>query len=99
MLERREGGCHCGRVRFQAQVDLDLLSQCNCSICTKKGILHLPVAVEDFEFGAAGAHRARSVDSMRGFGKISTAVHTFLRISTRSAGAGSVRRVPVGRGL
>ena len=49
MLEQREGGCHCGRVRFRARVDLDLLSQCNCSICTKKGILHLPIAPEDFE--------------------------------------------------
>ena len=49
MLEQREGGCHCGRVRFRARVDLDLLFQCNCSICTKKGILHLPVVVEDFE--------------------------------------------------
>jgi len=49
MLENREGGCHCGRVRFRAQVDLDLLSQCNCTVCTKKGILHLPVAPENFE--------------------------------------------------
>ena len=49
MLAQHEGGCHCGRVRFRARVDLDLLFQCNCSICTKKGILHLPVVVEDFE--------------------------------------------------
>src|SRR6478672_9517306 len=49
MLEHCEGGCHCGRVRFRAQVDLDLLSQCSCTICTKKGILHLPVAPENFE--------------------------------------------------
>jgi hypothetical protein len=49
MLEFREGGCHCGRVRFRAQVDLDLLSQCSCSICTKKGILHLSVFPTDFE--------------------------------------------------
>ena len=49
MLEDREGGCHCGRVRFRAQVDLDLLSQCSCTVCTKKGILHLPVAPENFE--------------------------------------------------
>jgi hypothetical protein len=49
MLEVREGGCHCGRVRFRARVDLDLLSQCNCSVCTKKGMLHLPIAPEDFE--------------------------------------------------
>ena len=41
MLETREGGCHCGRVRFRAEVDLDGLSHCSCSICTKKGILHL----------------------------------------------------------
>src|SRR6476620_5381648 len=49
MLENREGGCHCGRVRFRARVDLDLLSQCSCTVCTKKGILHLPVASENFE--------------------------------------------------
>jgi hypothetical protein len=49
MLETREGGCHCGRVRFRARIDLDRLSQCNCSVCTKKGILHLTAAVEDFE--------------------------------------------------
>ena len=49
MLEQREGGCHCGRVRFRAQVDLELLSQCNCSVCTKKGILHLPTALENFK--------------------------------------------------
>lgn len=48
MLETREGGCHCGRVRFRAQVDLDLLSQCSCSVCTKKGILHLPIFPADF---------------------------------------------------
>jgi hypothetical protein len=28
---------------------LELLSQCNCSVCTKKGILHLPAAPENFE--------------------------------------------------
>ncbi len=49
MLETREGGCHCGRVRFRAQVDLDLLSQCSCTVCTKKGIVHMPVRPVDFE--------------------------------------------------
>jgi hypothetical protein len=49
MLENREGGCHCDRVRFRARVDPDLLSQCSCTVCTKKGILHLPVAPENFE--------------------------------------------------
>ena len=49
MLETREGGCHCGQIRFRAQIDLDLLSQCSCTMCTKKGILHLPVFPADFE--------------------------------------------------
>jgi hypothetical protein len=49
MLEIREGGCHCGRVRFRAKLDLDMLSQCSCTICTKKGILHLPATLETFE--------------------------------------------------
>ena len=49
MLETREGGCHCGRVRFKASVDLDLLSQCSCTVCTKKGILHLPVDISAFQ--------------------------------------------------
>ena len=44
-----EGGCHCGRVRFRVTADLDGVTDCNCSICTKKGILHLIVPPEQFE--------------------------------------------------
>ena len=45
-----EGGCHCGAVRFRAlafdheHVALD----CNCTICTMKGFLHLIVPKERF---------------------------------------------------
>lgn len=49
MMETRQGGCHCGQVRFRAQVDLNQVSHCSCSVCTMKGILHLSVAPEDFE--------------------------------------------------
>lgn len=51
MLQTYEGGCHCGRVRFRIRVDLaeSIIGECNCSICTKKGILHLPVAAERLE--------------------------------------------------
>ncbi len=48
MIKTYEGGCHCGAVRFRARGDLDRVSECNCSICAKKGILHLTVAEEDF---------------------------------------------------
>ena len=44
-----EGGCHCGRVRFRVQGPLDEISDCNCSICGKKGFLHWIVAPERFE--------------------------------------------------
>ena len=43
------GGCHCGRVRFRVTAELDRVSECNCSMCTKKGILHLIVPREQFE--------------------------------------------------
>jgi hypothetical protein len=44
-----QGGCHCGRVRFRVRADLGTTTECNCSICSKKGFLHLIVPVADFE--------------------------------------------------
>lgn len=49
MQKTMHGGCHCGRVRFRVTADLDTVTECNCSICTKKGILHLIVPPENFE--------------------------------------------------
>ena len=43
------GGCHCGRVRFRVTADLNRVTECNCSICAKKGFLHLIVPPEQFE--------------------------------------------------
>jgi hypothetical protein len=43
-----QGGCHCGRVRFEVTTDLQQVVDCNCSICTKKGFLHLIVEPEQF---------------------------------------------------
>ena len=47
-MKTYEGGCHCGRVRFRVTADLSRVSDCNCSVCTKKGFLHLIVAPEQF---------------------------------------------------
>ncbi len=44
-----EGGCHCGRVRFRVRSDLARVSECNCSMCAKKGYLHWIVPPERFE--------------------------------------------------
>jgi hypothetical protein len=44
-----EGGCHCGRVRFRVTADLDRVTECNCSMCGKKGFLHLIVSPEHFK--------------------------------------------------
>jgi len=43
------GGCHCGRVRFQVEADLAAASDCNCSMCAKKGFLHVIVPREQFK--------------------------------------------------
>jgi hypothetical protein len=42
------GGCHCGRVAYEVTGVLERASQCNCSICTRKGYLHWIVARENF---------------------------------------------------
>lgn len=43
-----EGGCHCGAVRFQVILENPKIIECNCSICRKKGFLHLIVSPENF---------------------------------------------------
>ena len=45
-----DGGCHCGRIRFRVRTGEPLVAlDCNCSICTKKGFLHLIVTKDAFE--------------------------------------------------
>ena len=48
-MKTMEGGCHCGRVRFRVTADLNGVTICNCSICSKKGIWHLIVPPEQFD--------------------------------------------------
>jgi hypothetical protein len=43
------GGCHCGRVRFEIRAELARATVCNCSICRKKGFIHLIVEPSQFE--------------------------------------------------
>jgi len=52
-LKTYQGGCQCRRGRFLVTADLDTATICNCSICTKKGIIHLIVPPERFELSVA----------------------------------------------
>lgn len=49
-MVKHTGGCHCGRVRFEITAPEDILvSECNCSICSKSGYLGLPVPRSRFK--------------------------------------------------
>jgi hypothetical protein len=41
------GSCHCGRVRFEVDADIDHVRACDCSICKKRGALNFRVPKEN----------------------------------------------------
>ncbi len=46
--EISRGGCHCGRIAFEVDGRPERVTECNCSICAKKGYLHGIVPRERF---------------------------------------------------
>jgi hypothetical protein len=50
-----QGGCHCGAVRFEVATDLAQVISCNCSICTKRGLLPTFVGADSFTLRAGEA--------------------------------------------
>lgn len=34
---KHTGGCHCGRVKYEVEINLEKAISCNCSICMKRG--------------------------------------------------------------
>jgi|SRR5579875_109389 len=42
------GGCHCGRIAIEVAGRPARVTECNCSICAKKGYLHWIVPRENF---------------------------------------------------
>lgn len=44
-----QGGCHCGKVKFEIDAPADIeAADCNCSICKMSGFLHLFVSRNSF---------------------------------------------------
>jgi hypothetical protein len=38
-MQTYRGSCHCGRVTFELDADIRRVTECNCSICRRKGAL------------------------------------------------------------
>ena len=75
MLKTYRGSCHCGEVRFEAEVDLAAgTSRCNCAMCARSRFWKAIVPVDRFRLVAG----SESLTTYRfGGGNIS---HRFCRI-------------------
>lgn len=45
-----QGSCHCGKIAFEVEGEIEQLTECNCSICVKRGYLFWFVAREQLRF-------------------------------------------------
>ena len=55
-LQRLQGSCHCGAVRFAITTDFPELTTCDCSLCKRKNALMVKVHERAFEL-LAGAEQ------------------------------------------
>ena len=56
MLKTYQGSCHCGSVRFEADVNISVgTGKCNCTICTKMRLWSVQAKPEAFRLVAGAA--------------------------------------------
>ena len=50
-----KGSCHCGQVKFTVEGEIDKVMECNCSFCSRKGLLLWFVPRTKFEIKTSEA--------------------------------------------
>ena len=51
-----QGGCHCGNVRYEVEMELGEVITCNCSICSKTGTMLAFVPAPQFKLLSGDEH-------------------------------------------
>ena len=73
-LQRWQGSCHCGAVRFAVETDCPELTTCDCSICRRKNALMVKVHQSAFTLLAGQEQLAAYQFHTR------TAIHHFCKV-------------------
>jgi hypothetical protein len=73
-LQRLQGSCHCGAIRFAITTDFPELTTCDCSLCRRRNALMVKVHESAFELLAGAEQLATYQWHTR------TAVHHFCKV-------------------
>jgi len=49
MKKTYNGSCHCGKIRFDVDMNFDHVRACDCTVCKKRGALNHRVEEKDIQ--------------------------------------------------